>query len=187
MILLTFWSCSSNESEKNANKSAEVDPTVTENGHWVEFPANSTKTKIFSTTKMDRKRCLLTFSAPANVVGRVNRSSGNVYHKLILFDSPEITTTYSTYIQNITLEKSAKINFDRVNDLYKHGAATGKELNDASSELLNIQTVLAENEAKLREAGLKPRKSECSSGGHGVADLRSPRIGTQCREAGTKV
>lgn len=157
IVVLVFCSCSNSETSKNSsNKSSEAEPIVTKSGHWIEFPLNSTKTAIFSTTKMDRKKCLLSFSAPANVVGRVNRSSGNIYHKLILFESPEITSTYSTYIQNITLEKSAKINFDRVNDLYKHGAATGKELNDASSELLNIQTILAENEAKLREAGLNP-------------------------------
>lgn len=166
LFLLSLASCSSNEASKNeANKPTETEPIVSESGHWVEFPANSTKTAIFTTMKMDRKKCLLSFSAPANVVGRVNRSSGSVYQKLILFDSPEITSIYSTYIQNITLAKSAKINFERVNDLYKHGAATGKELNDASSELLNIQTILAENEAKLREVGLNPENLSSASVG----------------------
>ena len=122
----------------------------------MEFPEASNKVAIFKSEKAENKKLNLSFSAPANVVGRVHSSSGKELKKIILFDSPDLTNIYSTYLQNVTLLKTARINFDRVTDLFKNGAATGKELNDASTEMLNIQTSLASSEAQLRESGLNP-------------------------------
>ncbi len=135
---------------------AESEPQVREDGKYIEFPEASKKITIFKSEKAENKKLNLSFSAPANVVGRVHLSSGKELKKIILFDSPDLTSIYSTYLQNVTLLKTARINFDRVTDLFKNGAATGKELNDASTEMLNIQTSLASSEAQLRELGLNP-------------------------------
>jgi membrane fusion protein, heavy metal efflux system len=134
----------------------EAEPSVKEDGKYVEFPADSRKTEIFKSQIAEFKKLTMSFSAPANVIGRVHLSGGEARGKIILFDSPDLTNVYSTYLQNITLLKTAKINFDRVADLYKNGAATGKEFNDSSTEMLNIQTALASSEAQLRESGLNP-------------------------------
>ncbi|MEI6276373.1 MAG: efflux RND transporter periplasmic adaptor subunit [Prolixibacteraceae bacterium] len=148
----------SNHSEKKTNTpiNSEPEPLVKEDGKFIEFPANSTKTGIFKSEIAASKQLTLSFSAPANVIGRVHSSGGTVQSKIILFDSPDLTNIYSTYLQNITLLKTARINFDRVSDLFKNGAATGKEFNDASTEMLNIETALASSEAQLRESGLHP-------------------------------
>ncbi|MDP4204587.1 MAG: efflux RND transporter periplasmic adaptor subunit [Bacteroidota bacterium] len=156
-LLTLTWSCTKQENKPAPTPTiTENDPIVKDGGKWIEFPQGSTEVKIFNSVTIDNKSCLLNFSAPATVIGKVHHSTGSHGRHLILFDSPEITGVYSSYLQNLTLAKTAKINFNRVNDLYKHGAATGKELNDASAELLNIQTSLAENEARLRESGLNP-------------------------------
>jgi membrane fusion protein, heavy metal efflux system len=144
------------ETKKDQPQISEADPVVKEDGKYVEFPLNSYKTEIFKSEKAENKKLNLSFSAPANVIGRVHASDGTVRNKIILFDSPDLTNIYSTYLQNITLLKTSKINFDRVSDLYKNGAATGKEFNDASAEMMNIQTSLASSEAQLREMGLNP-------------------------------
>jgi len=149
--------CSTNQVQKNTAKlSAEPDPIVKEDGKFIEFPENSKRTEIFKSVIAENKKLMLSFSAPANVVGRVHMSDGSGRHKIILFDTPDLTNVYSAYLQNITLLKTTKINFDRVTDLYKNGAATGKELNDVSAEMLNIETSLASSEAQLRESGLNP-------------------------------
>ena len=140
----------------NQPSGAEAEPLVKEDGKYVEFPAGSKKPELFRSEKAENRTLTLSFSAPANVVGRVHLSEGAIKSKLILFDSPDLTGVYSSYLQNITLLKTAKINFNRVTDLFKNGAATGKELNDASTEMLNIETALASSEAQLREAGLHP-------------------------------
>lgn len=156
-ILVILAGCGSNPNNSASQvHQSEAEPLLKEDGKYIEFPADSRKTQIFRSQMAEFKKLTMSFSAPANVVGRVHLSGGESKSKIILFDSPDLTNIYSTYLQNITLLKTAKINFDRVADLYKNGAATGKEFNDASSEMLNIQTALSSSEAQLRESGLNP-------------------------------
>ena len=157
IILVMLYGCGINPGKKtDQTLRSEAEPAVKEDGKFVEFPVDSRKTEIFKSQTAEFKKLTMSFSAPANVVGRVHQSGGETRNKIILFDSPDLTNIYSTYLQNVTLLKTAKINFDRVADLYKNGAATGKEFNDASTEMLNIQTALASSEAQLRESGLNP-------------------------------
>jgi len=157
IVCILFPGCNNHQEQKAVRQEiAETEPVVKDDGKYIEFPENSKKIEIFRSEKAENKRLVLSFSAPANVVGRVHFSSEAVRHKIILFDSPDLTNVYSTYLQNITLLKTAKINFDRVTDLYKNGAATGKEFNDVSTEMLNIETSLASSEAQLRESGFHP-------------------------------
>ena len=157
ILSILLAGCGSNPNNTaNQSHPPEAEPSVKEDGKYVEFPANSKKTEIFKSQIADFKKLTMSFSAPANVIGRVHQSGGEAKSKIILFDSPDLTNVYSTYLQNITLLKTARINFDRVTDLYKNGAATGKEFNDASTEMLNIQTALTSSEAQLRESGLNP-------------------------------
>jgi hypothetical protein len=154
---IIFGACNNQQGKGAVKKEqAEIEPILKEDGKFIEFPENSRKIGIFKSEKADNKKLVLSFSAPANVIGRVHLSSGTSVRKIILFDSPDLTNVYSTYLQNVTLLKTSKINFDRVTDLYKNGAATGKELNDVSAEMLNIETSLASSEAQLRESGLNP-------------------------------
>jgi len=144
----------------------EASPVLSEGGKFIEFPGNSDKLQLFRKSRIENLTFNLSISAPATVIGRAERSVNGSGNTIILFETPELTSVYSSFLQNITLEKSAKLNLERVNDLFRNGAATGKELNDASAELINIQTVLAENEARLRESGLNPE------------NLNSSQIGT---------
>ncbi len=156
VIVICLCGCSRDKQSNYVVQPANDEPVVKENGSWIEFPSGSKKAALFLTEVANIKKTTLGFLAPATVIGRVHQSSEDKNSNLILFNSPELTSVYSSYLQNQTLLKTSKLNFDRVNDLYKNGAATGKELNDASAELLNIKTSLAENEAKLRESGLNP-------------------------------
>ena len=154
-VIIYFSGCK--HIEKNPENTAiEADPIVKDGGNLIEFPVHSSKASFFKTIIIDKTNCLLDFSAPATVIGRVNKSDGKLFKTIILFNSPDITTVYFSYLQNLDLLKTAKINFERVNDLFKNGAATGKELNDASAELMNIQNAIAGFEAQLRESGLSP-------------------------------
>jgi len=159
---ITMWSCNHNSNNSQAQIPIDDEPIVKEAGKIIEFPEKSTQIKIFATEIVKRQSGTINFSAPATVVGRVHKSDDPANGNIILFYTTDLTNVYSTYLQNQTLKKTAKINFDRVNDLFKHGATTGKELNDASSELLNIQTSLAGNEATLRESGLSPENLNTS-------------------------
>ncbi len=156
-MIILLPGCGNNKDNKPiSQQTTEAEPLVKDDGKYIEFALNSKRAEIFKYQIAENKKLTLNFSAPANVIGRVHSSGGAVQNKIILFDSPDLTNVYSTFLQNITLLKTAKINFDRVSDLYKNGAATGKDFNDASTEMLNIETALASSEAQLRESGLNP-------------------------------
>jgi multidrug efflux pump subunit AcrA (membrane-fusion protein) len=157
MVSLFLMSCNTpHEKSPDRQSVSEPEPVLKEDGKFIEFPPNSGKVGIFRAAKAENRKLTLSFAAPANVIGRVHLSNGAVRNKIILFDSSELINIYSTYLQNVTLLKTAKINFERVSDLFKNGAATGKEFNDASTEMLNLETSLASGEAQLRESGLNP-------------------------------
>ncbi|MEI8203070.1 MAG: efflux RND transporter periplasmic adaptor subunit [Bacteroidota bacterium] len=154
-ILSLFSAC--NRSDKNTvTITADAEPIVKDGGKFIEFPNDPKYEKLFQVMDAAKIKGMLDLSAPATVVGRVNKSANQNYKSLILFNSIELTNIYSSYLQNLTLLKTSKKNFERVTDLYKNGAATGKEMNDASAELQNIQNSIAGNEAQLRELGLNP-------------------------------
>jgi len=112
LILSALLPGCNNHPEKKANPQevTEADPVVKEDGKYIEFPLNSAKTAIFKSEKAENKKLTLSFSAPANVIGRVHTSGGTTLNKIILFDSLDLTNIYSSYLQNITLLKTAKIN-----------------------------------------------------------------------------
>src|SRR5665647_1137540 len=122
LILSALLPGCNNHPEKKVNppEVTEADPVVKEDGKYIEFPLNSARTAIFKSEKAENKKLTLSFSAPANVIGRVHTSGGTTINKIILFDSLDLTNIYSSYLQNITLFKTAKINYDRVSDLYKN-------------------------------------------------------------------
>jgi len=163
IITLLLAGCQSKTSQQpSAPLISEPDPELKDGGKYIEFPAHSKQIQLFTTIKTDNKKFQMSLSAPASVIGRVHKSGGR---SLILFDSPDITGVYSAYMQNKSLDKTARINLERIKDLYKNGAATGKEFNDASAELMSVQTSMAENEARLREAGLNPESLNRASVG----------------------
>jgi membrane fusion protein, heavy metal efflux system len=143
----------------------EDEPRVRENGAWIEFPAGSAHAILFSGSAADEKTLNFRFDAPAAVVARVKRSSGPGSYRLVLFDTPELSGLYSSFLQSDIQLKTKKTNFERLKDLLAHGACTGKEVEDASAELRNLETTLAENEAKLHETGLDPEGLNAASPG----------------------
>jgi hypothetical protein len=143
----------------------EADPHVRDNGAWIEVPAGSAHARLFEGSAADDKTLNFHFDAPAAVVARVKRSSGPGSLRLILFDTPELSGLYSSYLQSDIQLKTKRTNFERLKDLLAHGACTGKEVEDASAELRNLETTMAENEAKLHETGLDPEGLNTASPG----------------------
>ena len=141
-------------------------PKVQEGGKFIEFSNKHPQLALFSYSPVKRIEIDIDLKAPATVIGKVKNAERIGGQPLVLFASPELTGTYSAYIQNLLSIQVAKTNFNRTKDLYEHGASTGKELNDTSTELFARETNLAENEAKLRREGFSP------------GDMKSAKSGT---------
>jgi hypothetical protein len=152
-LSVVFFHCKKNKAQITPPKANR--PIVTEGGKYIEFPETSEHPNLFKTYTLQILELDLNLKFPASVIGKVKKGKVNG-QPLILFSSPELTGTYSKYIQNLTLIQIAKTNFNRTKDLYDHGAATGKELNDASAELFNTQSTLAESESTLMRDGFNP-------------------------------
>ncbi len=164
LIILNINNCKKEVSNSNAISNYEQ-PKVLEGGKFIEFSKNHPQLVLFNHRPVKRIDVDIDLKAPATVIGKVKNAERLGGQPLVLFASPELTGTYSAYIQNLLSIQVAKTNYNRTKDLYEHGASTGKELNDTSTELFARETTLAENEAKLRREGFSPNDMKGAKSG----------------------
>ena len=157
LFLIVFINCKKEDINKTKTNYSLNEVKIKEGGKIIEFPKNSSQLNLFETMRVSNLQFDLNINAPATVIGRVKKSEANSANSIILFDSPELTSYYTNYQQNLSLIQIAQKNFNRTKDLFEHGAATGKELSEAQSELLSKQASLSEYEAKLRRDGFNPK------------------------------
>ncbi len=112
-------------------------------------------------------------TAPARVVATVVPSQENPNQNLVLFDNPDLTSTYTqllqhlaniNQIQNVTIKQRRRLkSLTEPKILQQHGAATGREVLEAQTALAMEETNLVnekaanlEHEAKLKLGGFSP-------------------------------
>jgi membrane fusion protein, heavy metal efflux system len=134
----------------------EFPPVILESGKLIKFPKDSPQLQLFQTKSVAFLNYDLSINAPGTVIGKVVKPGNAGSPPVVLFASSELTAAYSGYVQDSKQIAFARSNYNRTKDLYEHGASTGKELNDASSELYNKQALLAEHESALRKDGFNP-------------------------------
>jgi len=155
VIILSLLLTCSKKSNFSSQK-VDLPPIVKESGKYIEFPVGSSQINLFKTTEVTFFNYDLTINAPGTVIGKVVKAGSIGNPPVVLFATKELSTAYTNYIQDAKQIAFAKSHYNRTKDLHEHGAATGKELNDASSELFNKQALLAEHEAELRKEGFNP-------------------------------
>ena len=130
--------------------------------------ADDTIAGYFSTQSIQTADLQTDFSVPARVVATVMTSSENPSLNLILFDNPSSTTDYTQLLQHLAnikqiediMIKQRSIELERVLDLQKHGAATGRDVLEAQTalaaektNLINEKSSLIEEESMLKLSG----------------------------------
>ncbi len=156
--------------EENHNALHVVKPKVSDNGKLIVFSDKKTA-DFFAVQDIETSQLFANLSAPARVVATVVPSQENPNQNLVLFDNPDLTSTYTqllqhlaniNQIQNVTI-KQRKIELDRAKDLQQHGAATGREVLEAQTalaleetNLVNEKAANLEHEAKLKLGGFNP-------------------------------
>ncbi|HCW07568.1 MAG TPA: efflux transporter periplasmic adaptor subunit [Cytophagales bacterium] len=158
---------------KKENQSAHVQvikPKVTDNGQFIQFSDKKTA-DFFEVVPVASSELYANLIAPARVSATVIPSQENANQNLVLFDNPELTSSYTqllqhlaniNQIQNVTI-KQRKIELDRAKDLQQHGAASGREVLEAQTalaleetNLINEKAANLEHEAKLKLGGFDP-------------------------------
>jgi cobalt-zinc-cadmium efflux system membrane fusion protein len=169
LIVLAF-SCK----EKTADKAKPVDhkAEIKESGTIIEFPNDTATLHFFQTETIKIENLSAEFTAPAKVAATIVKSEENSSRNLVLFDNPNLTGSYTTFIQhqininqiaNVNI-KQKKINLERYKDLERNGAATGKDVLEAQTNLAaeetnlqNEKAAIIEQEANLKLAGFDPQ------------------------------
>lgn len=121
------------------------------------------------------------FSVPARVVATVMTSSENPSLNMVLFDNPELTTDYTQLLQHLAnikqmeevMIKQRTIELERVMDLQKHGAATGRDVLEAQTALAMEKTNLVNERSSLIE-----EESMLKLGGFSTEALRHAKPNT---------
>ena len=168
-LAIILAACSQKEYDVNQYKIPK--PIISDGGKIVELPKDTVTVNYFVTEKLEKKPISSEFNATARIAAAVVHSHENKHRNLILFDNPELTANYTAFIQhkininqilNVKIKRK-QIEVERYEDLSSHGAATGKDVLDAKSELSieqtnlqNEQAAIIEDEAKLKLAGFDP-------------------------------
>lgn len=169
LVLSTLLSCGGKDLAVTIKTTEKA--KVTEGGKIISFPADTATTNFFTTEKVEISNLKAEYSAPAKVAATIVKSEENNAHNLVLFDNPDLTANYTTFIQhrininqiqNVNI-KQKTIELERFKDLAANGAATQRDVLDAqtalsmeNTNLQNEKAAITEHEAKLKLAGFNP-------------------------------
>jgi cobalt-zinc-cadmium efflux system membrane fusion protein len=131
-------------------------PEVTELGRIITFHKDSATLNYFKTVEANNENLSENLNAPARVIASVIKDIYNKEYNLILFSDPELTANFSMYLERLINIRTYEVNLTRTKDLFESGAATGKDVIEAQTQLLNEEAAIIENEAKFLLAGLEP-------------------------------
>ncbi|GAB4055338.1 efflux RND transporter periplasmic adaptor subunit [Spirosoma litoris] len=155
ILPLVFLALACHEKPKTVVKSIPR-PTISTDGSQITFP-DSVMMRPF-TTQLARVGAVRTdFSAPGHVAAMVLRSVETPSERLVLFDDPGLSDNYTAILQHRINIQTQKGNLERVKDLQAHGAASGKEVIEAQTQLANEEAAIISDEATLKLAGFDPK------------------------------
>jgi cobalt-zinc-cadmium efflux system membrane fusion protein len=130
-------------------------PEILDNGREIRF---KTARSSFSTLVCAKNSMTGTIESPAKVVASVFVPENKQAQNIILFENTDVTELYTTMLQSIAhLARDTDV-YNRNLDMYSNGAATGKDVLEAKTGMIEAATELAEKEARLRTFGFKPQE-----------------------------
>jgi membrane fusion protein, heavy metal efflux system len=180
---LLLFSCENKEKPIYQMKQAEK-PEIKDNGVQIIF---ASLPPHFETWYASKRSLEGNVAAPAKVAASIYAGAQDDENKIILFENPDITELYSAYLQSVSHFNRDTEFYNRVQDMYKNGASTGKELLEAKTGMLDAQNEKLEQETRLRVFGYKP--SELKSAPPNTAwivanvaepDLKHIKVGASC-------
>jgi multidrug efflux pump subunit AcrA (membrane-fusion protein) len=156
VFCLTAWACQK-QTTSEAPKAIQP-PKVEEQGRKITFPDDQKSLSFFGSEVVKKENLSAQYAAPASIGVSIVQSSERGGRNTVLFDDADLSATYSQFLQHIINIHTLQVNLNRVKDLEQHGAATGKEVLDAETQLANEEAAITEQEAKLKLAGLDPAR-----------------------------
>lgn len=153
LLGISLMACSK---KKEAEAVPSTLPVIDDGGKRITFPDDAKTLSFFDEDTVRDENLAARYQAPASVAVTVASPLLKGGRNTVLFDDPDLGATYSEFLQHLINIRTHKLNLERVQDLSQHGAATGKEVLDAETQLANEEAAITEQEAKLKIAGLDP-------------------------------
>ena len=153
-LLLAFLATACKEKPKQVVKSIPR-PSVSTDGSRIAF-SDSVMIRPFTTQAAHASAIHTDFAAPGHIAAMVLKSVETPAERLVLFDEPSLSDNYTAILQHRINIQTQKGNLERVKDLQAHGAASGKEVIEAQTQLANEEAAIISDEATLKLAGFDP-------------------------------
>jgi membrane fusion protein, heavy metal efflux system len=161
---LLFFILVNNRNDNKVIPSSSGNVRVTDNGSKIIIPKENEGLERIKSEVITRGNEVVQVLAPSRVVATIY-SAPLSNEKVVLFDSPDLTSLYSQY-------KQSKINYDltqknlvRVKEMFESNSATGKDLFQAESDLANARASFSEMEGRFKAYGFNASEIEDSSPG----------------------
>ncbi len=135
---------------------------VSPDGETITFPPQNVGLEQIKTSVVQAGTATIPVIAPARVVATFAGDGEEGRDKVLLFESQEVTSLYSQYLQGRANLARAQKNYDRTKEMFQNHGATAKDMNEAETDLGNARATSAETQAKLRAAGFDPAELEAA-------------------------
>ncbi|MBN8825936.1 MULTISPECIES: efflux RND transporter periplasmic adaptor subunit [unclassified Spirosoma] len=155
LVALALLTTACKEKPKSVVK-AIPRPTISTDGSQISFP-DAVMMRAFETQAVHSSAVRTDFMAPGHIAAMVVRSVENPSEHLVLFDDPGLADNYTAILQHRINIQTQKGNLERIKDLQAHGAASGKEVIEAQTQLANEEAAIISDEATLKLAGFDPK------------------------------
>jgi cobalt-zinc-cadmium efflux system membrane fusion protein len=155
VLFLLFSACNERDKATIFNSSDHEKPQILNKGELIRF---SSTPKMFELFPIEQNSLNGDIEAPAQVAATVLKPDNENSETIILFYDPDLTNLYTTMLQSIAHYARDKEFYERVQDMYANSAATGKDLTEAKTGMIESATELAEKEARLKMYGFDPNE-----------------------------
>jgi hypothetical protein len=125
---------------------------VSDEGTRIIFPENSPGLEQIKTSPIHKGSATLAVVAPARIVASIISAGANG-GTMALFESPDVTSLYSSYRQSKSNAERANKELERTKDMFENQAATGKDLTEAENDAATANASMAEMDGRLRALG----------------------------------
>lgn len=159
-LIILITACGQNGEAEIIN-GKKLKASVSNNGLTISFPSESPGLQQIAVTEAKKGTEQISVKVPARVVASISQSLSST-EKIILFDSPDVTSLFSSYKQSKSNVDRTTRNYERVKDMYGNQMSTAKDLNDAENDLILAKSSVLEMEARMRALGFNPQDLEKS-------------------------
>ena len=161
MMLTGLIGCTKTSTEERPVQ-ANLKAAVKDEGRTILFPAGSPGLRQIASTVIRKGTAMVSVFAPARVVASISVAMTSK-DRIVLFDSPDVTSLYSQYRQARANVRLTADNLIRVKDMYDNQGVTARDLNQAINDDANARASIAEMEGRLRALGFNPVELESDS------------------------